>query len=259
MTKKLLPAHPGSSTRAHSSRPSAGRERLPCRTLRYPTRLQPGGEVLVTETVTFRFEGGPFTYVFRNLSQQNTDGITFLEASLDGVPLPQGAQAGQVEVENGDPLKITWHFAPVSDQTHTFTLRYRIAGLIRTGAEDTLIRDVIPAEHDYRIETVSVFLNYLDGVRPLEAPTLNRAFDSSPTDTGTRLTAAGVAVDERVTLTARFPAKAWYKLPHNGRPGNRTRPLPPRAPCPLACSADWRPCFWAVSDCSPTSAPTSVT
>jgi uncharacterized protein (TIGR04222 family) len=170
--------------------------------------LLPGGEVLVTETVTFRFECGPFTYVFRNLSQVNTDGITFLEASLDGVPLSLGAQAGQVEVENGGPLKITWHFAPVSDQTRTFTLRYRIAGLIRTGAEDTLIRDVIPAEHDYRIETVSVFLNYLDGVWPLEAPTLNRAFDSSPTDTGTRLTASGVAVDQRVTLTARFPAKS---------------------------------------------------
>jgi len=122
--------------------------------------LQPGGHLLVTESVKFHFEGGPFTYVFRNLSQRKTDGITVLEASLDGVPLPQGSQAGQVEIENGDSLKITWHFAPVSDQTHTFTLRYRIAGIVTTGATDTLLRDVIPEEHDYPIETVNIYLNY---------------------------------------------------------------------------------------------------
>jgi len=170
--------------------------------------LLPNGEVLVTETVTFHFEGGPFTYVFRNLSPTNTDGITFIEAGLNNNPLPQGTQAGQVEIENGDPLKITWHFAPISNQTQTFSLRYRIAGLVRTGAADTLIRDVIPSEHDYRIETVNIFLNYPQGVRPLEEPTINQTFNSAPTDTGTRLTTADIAVDERVTLAASFPAKS---------------------------------------------------
>jgi hypothetical protein len=41
--------------------------------------LQLGGEMLVTETVAFRF---------------------------DGVPMLQGTGAGQVEVETGDPLKV---------------------------------------------------------------------------------------------------------------------------------------------------------
>ncbi|MFZ5878515.1 MAG: DUF2207 domain-containing protein [Chloroflexota bacterium] len=168
--------------------------------------LQPGGDLTVTETVEFRFEGGPFTYVYRHLSWKNTDGITFLDASLDGLPLSQGAEAGQVEVENGDPLKVTWHFAPLSDETHIFSVRYKLAGALGTGAEDILERDVVPADHGYAIKNFSVHLNYADGVLPLEAPSLDRDFELVRTDVGVRLTATDIAEDERVTLTARFPA-----------------------------------------------------
>ncbi len=173
--------------------------------------LQPGGEMLVTETVTFRFDGGPFTYAFREVSANGTDGLTFLEASLDGIPMPQGTGAGQVEVETGDPLKVTWHFAPTSDATHVFVVRYRVAGVVSTGAEDTLRWYVIPPDHGYSIDNTTIALNYPQGVRPLEAPALDRAFDSTPTDTGIRLTAGGVADDESVILTARFPARSLVK------------------------------------------------
>ncbi len=170
--------------------------------------LQPGGGMLVTETVAFRFDGGPFTYAFREISANGTDGLTFLEASLDGVAMPQGIGAGQVEVETGDPLKITWHFAPTSDATHVFIIRYQVAGVVSTGADDTLRWYVIPPDHGYLIDKTTITLNYPEGVRPLEAPALDREFDSAPTDTGIRLTAAGVADDESVILTAKFPAKS---------------------------------------------------
>ena len=173
--------------------------------------LQSGGEMLVTETVAFRFDGGPFTYAFREISANGTDGLTFLEASLDGVTMPRGTGAGQVEVSGGDPLKVTWHFAPTSDATHVFVIRYRVAGVVSTGAEDTLRWYVIPPDHGYSIDKATITLNYPEGVRPLEAPTLDRAFDFAATDTGVRLTAAGVADDESVILTARFPANSLVK------------------------------------------------
>ena len=170
--------------------------------------LQPGGEMLVTETVVFRFEGGPFTYAFREVSARRTDGLTFLEASMDGVLLPQGTQAGQVEVTPGDPLKVTWHFAPTSDTTHVFVLRYRVSGVVSSGATDTLRWYVIPPEHDYSIDQATITLNYPQGVRPLESPALDRAFDLAPTDTGFRLTTTAVAANQGVILTAKFPAKS---------------------------------------------------
>ena len=39
--------------------------------------LQPDGSALVTEKVVFRFEGGPFTYAFRDIAATETDGIAF--------------------------------------------------------------------------------------------------------------------------------------------------------------------------------------
>jgi uncharacterized protein (TIGR04222 family) len=173
--------------------------------------IQSGGGMLVTETVAFRFDGGPFTYAFREISANGTDGLTFLEASLDGAPMPQGTGAGQVEVETGDPLKVTWHFAPTSDATHVFVVRYRVAGVVSTGAQDTLRWYVISPDHGYSIDKTTITLNYPEGVRPLEAPALDREFDSAPTDTGFRLTAAGVADDESVILTTRFPAGSLVK------------------------------------------------
>ena len=170
--------------------------------------LQPGGDMLVTETVAFRFDGGPFTYAFREISANGTDGLTFLDASMDGVPMTQGADAGQVEVSGGDPLKITWHFAPTSDATHVFVVRYRVAGVVSTGAADSLHWYVIPPDHGYSIDKATITLNYPEGIQPLEAPALDREFDSTPTDTGVRLTAVGVAEAESVILTASFPAKS---------------------------------------------------
>ena len=66
--------------------------------------LQENGSAIITETVEFHFSGDPFTFAFREISAHQTDGLTFLDASMDGVPMPLGTQAGQVEVEAGDPL-----------------------------------------------------------------------------------------------------------------------------------------------------------
>ena len=168
--------------------------------------LQPGGGMLVTETVAFRFDGGPFTYAFREISQHGTDGVTFLEASMDGSRMPPGTGPGQVEVGSGDPLKVTWHFPPASDTTHVSTVRYQVAGVIRSGQADTLFWYAIPPDHGYSIATSTVTLNYVPGVEPLETPTLDRSFDASAVAGGTKLTTASIGDNDGVILIAKFPA-----------------------------------------------------
>ena len=96
--------------------------------------LEEGGAVLVTETAVFDFVGGPFTFVFRELPLDHTDGISVLEASVDGVVYPVGANAGQVEISTGNPMRITWHLEPTSNTSHTVTLTYRAEGVVRQEA-----------------------------------------------------------------------------------------------------------------------------
>jgi uncharacterized protein (TIGR04222 family) len=164
--------------------------------------LQEGGSAIITETVKFHFEGDPFTFAFREISARETDGLTFLDASMDGVPMSQGTEAGQVEVEAGDPLKVTWHFAPTSDAAHVFVVRYRAEGVIRKGDRDTFIWRAIPEEHDYSIDRSTITLTYPSIVR--EQPTLDWNFDSTWEENRVILTASNLAEDEDLIVTARF-------------------------------------------------------
>jgi uncharacterized protein (TIGR04222 family) len=166
--------------------------------------LEGNGSAVITETVEFRFDGDPFTFAFREISATETDGITFLEASMDGVPMAQGTEAGQVEVRAGDPLKVTWYFAPTSDTTHVFTVRYRADGVIRKGDGDTLIWRAIPEEHDYTIAHSTVTLTYPPQAAVLEQPTLTRNFDSAWEGDRIILTASDIPEDQDLILTARF-------------------------------------------------------
>ena len=170
--------------------------------------LQPENVLLVTETVQFRFQGGPFTYAYRDLERNELDAIDQIEADMDGAPLPRGNGAGQVEIEDGDSLRITWHFAPVYDSTHIFTLRYRVLGAMRQeDGADVLRWYAIPPEHGYPITEATFRLRPPAGVTPLAAP---RVLDGGQLrDTGDGLlgiTGKDIGDDEEVIVEARFPA-----------------------------------------------------
>lgn len=196
--------------------------------------LQADGALLVTETITFRFEGGPFTYVFRDLSYANLEAIDRLQASMDGQALEQGTGAGQVEVVAGQPLKVTWHFAPTSDALHTFTLVYRVQGAMRhDAAADTLLWRAIPEEHEYTIRRSTIRLEYPQGVAPLSAPTLE-GFDLQAEREGSAVVFNLREIDEDtpVVVSAQFPsgslvqqAPAW-QLEQERRASQRAAALP---------------------------------
>lgn len=166
--------------------------------------LQDGGSAIVTETVKFHFEGDPFTFAFREISSRETDGITFLEASMDGVQMSQGTQPGQVEIEAGDPLKVTWHFSPTSNAAHIFVVRYRADGIIRKGDGDILVWRAIPEDHDYSIDRSTVTLIYPPQASVLGEPTLDWNFDAAWEGNRVILTATSIAADQDLILTAHF-------------------------------------------------------
>lgn len=137
--------------------------------------LQPGGDVFVEETVVFRFSGGPFTFVFRDLPTDHTDGIRDIAATMDGVAMTPGKGPGQVELANGNPIKVRWHFANTSDSTHTFGLRYRLLGVVRQDAgADRLLWNALPEDYEYSITSARVMVSYPEGVALAGNPQVTR-------------------------------------------------------------------------------------
>ncbi|MFZ6026823.1 MAG: DUF2207 domain-containing protein [Chloroflexota bacterium] len=177
--------------------------------------IQPDGTLNVTETIAFRFDGGDFTYVFRELAYKNLDTLDHLQASMDGKTLPIGDQAGQVEIAESERLKVTWHFAPMSDSTHEFALTYRVQGAVRQQAgADTLIWRAIPEGHEYIIERGSIRVEYPLGVQPVATPTLQGA--AAESEAGSRavvFSLARVDEDTSVDVTVQFPAGSLITQP----------------------------------------------
>jgi len=176
--------------------------------------IQADGTLVVTETVVFRFEGGPFTYVFRELPYRELDEIVQLQASMDGDLLLQGTGPGQVEIRAGNPLKVIWHFSSTSDATHTFTLVYRVLGALRQleGA-DALIWRAIPEDHDYEIAASTITLHYPDSVPLLGKPIVRGAAAGIEAGAGLAVIAAqDIKRDRDVVVEVRFPAGSLVRV-----------------------------------------------
>ena len=138
-------------------------------------RLLPDRSLSVEERIVFRFEGGDYTYVFREIRQDRTDGVRDVAADMDGAPFRVGPGAGSIEVKQGRAVRVTWHFPPTSG-THTFTLRYRLAGVVvQEDAESVLAWHVLPREHAYRIGEARALLELPPGVRFTSQPSVEPA------------------------------------------------------------------------------------
>jgi hypothetical protein len=131
--------------------------------------------LLVEETVTFRFVGGPFSFVFRELPLEHTDGITDIVAGMDGEAWPQGTGPGQVEITGRDPIVVTWHLPPTSDAVQTFTLSYRALGVVtrvvtNNNEADVLAWQALPDEYEYEIASNRVVVDFPAGAQLLGQP-----------------------------------------------------------------------------------------
>lgn len=172
--------------------------------------VNPDGSIEVTERIAFRFTGGDFTQVTRELPTRETDGVRVIEASIDGRVLPAGDAAGQVEVrESNSRTRVIFHFEPSKDVVRVFTLRYRYAGVVRYGeGEDWFVWRPYPGQFEYRIEAGEVRLTWPEGVRARRLPDVEgAAATTTPLEQGFALTVANYRErDDDVRLTMRFEA-----------------------------------------------------
>lgn len=169
--------------------------------------VEPGGTLLVTETVVFQFSGGPYTYAFRQLSRSETDRIEIISAAMDGEELQPGMQAGQVEISDaGDPIDVRWHFTPTTDQARTFTLKYRVFGATRIAGTNDLVQwFVIPSDHEYDILSSTVTVHLPVGQATTRAATLSGAAWNMETGAAQLVfSAADIPADRSALLSLPF-------------------------------------------------------
>jgi hypothetical protein len=132
--------------------------------------VQADGTLIVTETVTFSFSGGPFTRVFRELAPEKVDRITVLSAGVNGETWPRGEGSGQVELSGRE---VVWHLPPTSDQVETFELTYRVEGVVQqTPTADLLVWQALPEERDYAIGASTVTVAFPGQAILLDQPTV---------------------------------------------------------------------------------------
>ncbi len=177
--------------------------------------VQEDGSLRITETVVFRFEGGPFTYVYRELPLDYSDSIVDIRATLDGATLPIGTGADQVELTGRDPIKVTWHLPPTSDAVHTFGLSYRARGVVRQEADaDLLTWHALPTEYEYRIAEATLTVNYPAGISPLAAPEVRRGRAEVSTEAGRAVfTASDLSSDTDLLVALRFAPGSLIAAP----------------------------------------------
>lgn len=218
--------------------------------------VQPDGALLVTETVVFQFDGGPYTYAFRQLSRDETDGIEILGATMDGVELPAGTQAGQVEIDaGGDPIDVRWHFEPTSDRARTFRLQYRVLGTTRSAKNADQVKwFVIPADHEYEIRSSTVTVHLPAGKSLSGAAGLTGAdWKMKPGEGEFVFTANDIGENQPALLTLPFPSGSLLSQPPAWQAKQLERARQARAAFPWAAGLGlvvlisgllWLGAFW---------------
>jgi len=180
---------------------------------------QPDGSLLVTETIRFYFQGGPFDHVYRTVPPRRTDGLTFLGAAMDGMPLAQdevSARRVEIDRKNGR-LRVTWRFPKLSDATHTFTLRYRADGVIVPGDAGGAVLQwhALPTERRYPIATAAVRLDMPAGATFDELPGLKgpNGGEIERTATGFVITARNLERRRDLQVRAAFTPAVAVRRP----------------------------------------------
>jgi hypothetical protein len=188
-------------------------------------RVEIGGTVEVTETLVFRFEGGPFTELLRDVRVRNSDGIEILDASMDGDPIQFGEGAGQARVEGKARDRIRWRFAPISDSTHTFVVRYLVRAAVRQDDRgDLLVWRTPGSEHRWPIESATIDYELPSGVGGTVSTTTHRTERTSwSSGAFFRVRASGIRSNGWVEATLAMPTGSILSAPPAWQEAQRQR------------------------------------
>jgi hypothetical protein len=122
------------------------------------------GSVQVRERVRVRFEGGPYTFFYRGLSERGSGKVDLLSASDSVQVRPRRRR-----------LDVTWIFPQIRDTIRTFELRYLVEDAFAVASgRASLRRAVVPDPLPYAIDTAIVKIRIPEAARPVQLETRPR-------------------------------------------------------------------------------------
>ncbi len=134
-------------------------------------QVQENGDLRVTETQTINFTSGVFREGYAELSTTNTDGLSDITVSENGVAYTGRSNScclddQEFAVERSDGIvSVIWHMGRTQDETRTFELAYTVKGAIRRYAEGNEFQwnAIQPGLHDFEIRASTVTIQMPPG------------------------------------------------------------------------------------------------
>jgi len=166
------------------------------------------GGVDVAETVTFEFQSGTFTKVWRDIPISRTDGITILDAAMDGAAMTPGEAPGHIAVSsrNGN-VRVEWRFAQVGPSVHRFDVHHAAKGVAyRDGDSDVVRWRALPEGPRYRIDASRI--RFEPAGAQVRTPESHRvaAVTLKTSNEGTTIEASAIQSDGWIVAELRYPA-----------------------------------------------------
>ena len=126
------------------------------------------GDLRLTERQTLVFSGAPFSFGFRKVNTNNTDGITDVSVREGDIVYEEafgrGPHTFTVEDE-GDEVAINWYF-PETTGRRSYTISYTAENTIRTEpAGDQVFWNALPADLGARVENGTISITLPEGVQ----------------------------------------------------------------------------------------------
>lgn len=163
------------------------------------------GDLDVTESITFEFQSGTFTRVWRDIPIVRTDGVRILDVLMDGATLTPGDGPGHFTIADGSRIRVEWRFEETPASVHRFDLHYVARGAVYAeGGSDVVRWRALPAEHRYSIDASRVHFEPADArLAPLETRHVaSAAVRASPE--GVTIDASGIAANGWLIAELRY-------------------------------------------------------
>ncbi|MFN8476146.1 MAG: DUF2207 domain-containing protein [Anaerolineae bacterium] len=177
--------------------------------------VAPDGSADVTETITLRFQGGPFTYVFRGIPTRYTGGLSNFEVSENGQAYTPGTGPGQFSTDVAQTsTEVRWYFDPTTDASRTFTLRYHVKDLVRLDEGQANVRwGAVPPNHEYPIAASRVTVHLPANAPIQQTQTWEHDADVKVNGSSATFDATKIGANEQFVVGAWAPVAAFTNVP----------------------------------------------
>lgn len=125
------------------------------------------GDLRVTERQTLVFSGAPFSFGFRKVATNNTDGIADISVREGDIVYEEsfGSSPHTFTAEDeGNEIAINWYF-PQTTGRHSYTISYTVQNAIRTEPSgDQVFWNALPADLGARVENGTISITLPEGI-----------------------------------------------------------------------------------------------